>query len=83
MKVVVPGVLTFSNFGGVQAHGWAFDSEGDQPTPRELVRAMLMHIAEAYGIDLADECDLTRVTPSVERATLDAIAVMRWPVRDE
>lgn len=82
MKVILPGALSFSPFGGLQAQGWLFDAQGVKPTAHDIAKLMLLHIAECYHIDMG-AADLTRVAPDVERATLDAIAVMRWPARDE
>ena len=88
MKVVRPGQLLFGDF-GVVIHGWIFDPRGRRYTSvpeihRAMGAAILEHVAAQLGIagGAPEEPDLP-VPLDVERATLDAIAAMRWPLNED
>lgn len=81
MKVIKPGVFLFID-GCVHADQWVFDSEGVRYTSmaeqkRDVCRTILAHLAEGMGVEApAGE----RMTLESERAALDAIAMVRWPL---
>lgn len=79
MKVIHPGTLFYSSQ-CLHGEGWIYASDGEPATQRELLKAILLHIAARHGVQLATPAPEAEPAPSieVERLTLDVIAQARW-----
>lgn len=81
MKVIHPGTLFYSSQ-CLHGEGWIYASDGEPATQRELLKAILLHIAARHGVQLVAEAPAEPVpTADVERLTLDVIAQARWEAR--
>lgn len=83
MKVIKSGTFLFVD-GTVRVQGWIFDGEGVRyPSMAEQkldsCRAILAYLAEGLGVE-APCTGGEQLTLESERAALDAIATVRWPL---